>query len=120
MTIWVGLIVAGSAGAACRLLLDNAVPHRVFPRGTLVINVVGSLALGLIIGAALYHAFPNTPKVVLGTGFCGAFTTFSTWTYETIQLLSDGHVREAALNAAGSVVACLAAAGLGLAVMAAI
>jgi CrcB protein len=116
--IWTGLAVAGAVGAPCRYLLDRFVSERIggrFPWGTLVINVSGSLLLGLIVGAALYHALPNTPKVILGTGFCGAYTTFSTWTYETVRLLEDGDATNALRNALYGVIASGAAAGLGLA-----
>jgi fluoride exporter len=117
--IWVGLSVAGAVGAPSRYLLDRFVTDRVGGRflwGTFVINLSGSLLLGLIVGAALYHALPNTPKVILGTGFCGAYTTFSTWTFETVRLLEDGEFGDALRNAAFSVLASGAAAGLGLAV----
>lgn len=120
-TIWVGLFVAGSIGAPCRYLLDGFVQDHTagaFPWGTFVINMTGSLLLGLITGAALYHAFPNTPKVVIGTGFCGAYTTFSTWTFETIRLLEEGSIREALINAALALVIGVGAAGLGLALAA--
>jgi fluoride exporter len=115
--IWVGLFAAGAVGAPCRYLLDGVIQDRTsgaFPWGTFVINMTGSLLLGLITGAALYHAFPTTPKVILGTGFCGAYTTFSTWTFETIRLLEEGARREALLNALLSLVVGAAAAGLGL------
>jgi CrcB protein len=115
---WIGVAVAGAVGAPSRYLLDVAVQRRArgsFPLGTFVINISGSLLLGLISGAALYHAFPSTPKIVLGTGFCGAYTTFSTWTWETVHLLEEGEVKDAVANAVLSVVAGLGAAGLGLA-----
>jgi len=117
-TVWVGLVVAGALGAPCRYLLDGFVQARTegaFPWGTFVINVTGSLALGLITGAALYHAFPSTPKIILGTGFCGAYTTFSTWTFESVRLLEEGALREALINAALSLIVGAGAAGLGLA-----
>ena len=120
-TIWVGLAAAGAIGAPCRYLLDRFVSERVggvFPWGTFVINLSGSLLLGVIAGASLYHALPNTSKVILGTGFCGAYTTFSTWTYETVRLLEDGDVLDAARNAAASLILCGAAAGIGLALAA--
>lgn len=116
--IWVGLLAAGAIGAPCRYLLDGFVQDHTsgaFPWGTFVINMTGSLLLGLISGAALYHAFPNTPKIILGTGFCGAYTTFSTWTFETIRLLEEGAVGEALINAALSLTVGVGAAGLGLA-----
>src|ERR1700676_2149243 len=106
MTVWLGLVVAGAIGAPCRYLLDAVVQDRIagsFPWGTFAVNMTGSLLLGLITGAALYHGFPNTPKVILGTGFCGAYTTFSTWTYETVDLLEDGEVGDALRNASVSV-----------------
>lgn len=118
IAVWVGLVVAGAVGAPCRYLLDGLIQDRTggaFPWGTFVINMSGSLLLGLITGAALYHAFPNTPKIILGTGFCGAYTTFSTWTFETIRLLEEGAVREAVLNAVVSLTVGVGAAGLGLA-----
>lgn len=119
--VWVGLLVAGAIGAPCRYLLDGFVQDHTsgaFPWGTFVINVTGSLLLGLITGAALYRAFPATPKIILGTGFCGAYTTFSTWTFESVRLLEEGAVREALLNAGVSLAVGVVAAGLGLALAA--
>ena len=78
---WIAFVAAGAVGAPVRYLLDGYVGDRtegVFPWGTFLINVSGSLLLGLLTGLALYHAFPDTPRIVLGTGFCGAYTTFST------------------------------------------
>jgi fluoride exporter len=121
-SIAAGLVVAGALGAPLRYLLDGFVQDRTegaFPWGTLVVNVTGSFLLGCITGAALYHAFPNTPKVWLGTGFCGAYTTFSTFTFETIRLLEEGDVTEAFRNTAGSLVAAALAAAAGLALAAA-
>jgi len=89
-TIWIGLVVAGAVGAPCRYVVDELVHLRtggVFPWGTLLINATGSFVLGVLTGLALYHTFPNTSKVILGTGFCGAYTTFGTWTFETVRLL---------------------------------
>ena len=122
-SIAAGLVVAGAIGAPARYLLDGFVQDRtegVFPWGTFIINVTGSFLLGLITGAALYHAFPNTPKVWLGTGFCGAYTTFSTFSFETIRLLEEGDVTEALQNAAASLVVAALAAGAGLAIAAAL
>jgi fluoride exporter len=90
----------------------------VFPWGTFLINVSGSLALGFLTGLALYHGFPDTPKVVLGAGFCGAFTTFSTYTFETVRLVEEGAINEAFRNALGTLVSCAAAAAAGVALAA--
>lgn len=119
---WAGFVVAGAAGAPARYLVDGFVGDRtegVFPWGTLVINATGSLLLGVLSGLSLYHAFPQTPRVVLGTGFCGAYTTFSTFTFETVRLLEEGAVDEAVRNAAATLLVCAAAAtaGLGLAAL---
>lgn len=121
-SILAGLVVAGAAGAPARYLLDGLVQDRHdgrFPWGTLVVNITGSLLLGLLTGAALYHSFPNTPKVWLGTGFCGAYTTFSTFTFETVRLLEEGEAVDALANAAASLLLGSVAAGAGLALAAA-
>jgi CrcB protein len=119
--IWIGVIVAGAIGAPSRYLLDGFVQDRVsgaFPWGTFVINMTGSFVLGFLTGLALYHAFPDTPRIILGTGFCGAYTTFSTWTFETVRLVEEDALREAALNAGLSLVVGMAAAAAGLALAA--
>ncbi len=118
-----GLLVAGAVGAPCRYLLDRTIQERTegaFPWGTFVVNVTGSFLLGLVTGAALYHALATTPKIWLGTGFCGAYTTFSTFTFETIQLLEEGAVAEALINTAASLLAATVSAGIGLALAAAV
>jgi CrcB protein len=115
---WSAFVVAGAGGAVARYRLDQAVAARaqgVFPWGTLTINVTGSLLLGLITGLALHHGLGRSAKVVLGTGFCGAYTTFSTFTFETVRLVEEGAVAEAWRNAAGTLAAGAAAAALGLA-----
>ena len=115
---WAGFVAAGAVGAPARYLLDDAISSRtqgVFPWGTLVINVSGSFLLGLLTGLALFHGFPATPKLILGTGFCGAYTTFSTFTYETVRLAEEGAVNEAVRNALASLVLGAAAAAAGLA-----
>jgi fluoride exporter len=120
-TVWVGLVVAGAVGAVCRYVVDGLIEDHaagVFPWGTFLINMTGSLLLGLITGAVLYHAFPSTPKIILGTGFCGAYTTFSTWTFESVRLLEEGSIRPALANAALSLAVGMGAAGLGLAIAA--
>jgi fluoride exporter len=110
--------VAGAVGAPARYLVDGFVQSRRpsrFPLGTLVINVSGALLLGFITGLVLYHAFPRTPQVLLGTGFCGAYTTFSTFTFETVRLVERQAPRMALTYAVASIVASLLAAAAGLA-----
>jgi CrcB protein len=115
---WVGFVAAGAIGAPLRYLVDSAVQDRSagkFPWGTFVVNVSGSLILGFVTGLAIYHAFPDTPRVILGTGFCGAYTTFSAFSFETVRLLEQGATADALRNALGTLVTCAAAAAAGLA-----
>jgi len=118
---WLVFIAAGALGAPARYLVDGAIGDRtegVFPWGTFVVNATGSFALGLLTGLALYHALPATPKLVLGTGFCGAYTTFSTFSFETVRLIEEGAVNEAVRNSLGTLVVGAAAAAAGLALAA--
>ena len=120
-TDWAGVAVAGAIGAPLRFLVDGWVMgSRVsrFPWGTLVVNVTGSFALGLVTGFALYHGFRGTPRLVLGSGFCGAYTTFSTATVEIVRLAELDGPRSAAGYALTSLVAGAAAAAAGLALAA--
>jgi len=115
-----GIAVAGAFGAPARYLLEGYVQRRArraFPLGTLVVNVSGSLVLGFLTGLALYHAFPATPKTVLGTGFCGAYTTFSTFAYETVHLAEERKFATARAYVVASLFlpALAAAAGMALA-----
>ena len=114
---WVAFVTAGAMGATVRYLADGFVGDRTegaFPWGTFFVNATGSLLLGLLTGLALYGGFRDTPKMVLGTGFCGAYTTFSTFTFETVSLLEEGALSEAFRNAFGTLLTCAAAAAAGL------
>jgi fluoride exporter len=118
---WVAFLAAAVAGAVARYLLDGIVQERTggrYPWGTCVINISGSFVLGLVTGAVLYHGFSTQGRFVLGTGFCGAYTTFSTFTFETLTLAESGRGRAAARNVVLSVAGGLAAAGAGLALAA--
>lgn len=118
---WLLVAAAGSVGAPARYLLDTAVSDRVaavFPYGTLVVNVSGSFALGVLTGLALDHGLGTTAQLVLGTGLLGAYTTFSTFTLETVSLLQSGETQAAVRNAAGSVLVGAGAAAAGWALAA--
>jgi CrcB protein len=108
------LVALGAAiGAPLRYLTDRAVQSRhdsVFPWGTLTVNVAGSLVLGLLAG--LPASAPVTALV--GTGFCGALTTYSTFSYETLRLARTGARFYAAMNVVASIVAGFGAASVGL------
>lgn len=119
MTVWLALAVAagGGLGAVARLILDGVVRSATrvnFPLGTTVINVTGSFLLGLITGLAIAHGLPPAWRSILGTGFLGGYTTFSTASYETIRLAQQRRYRAALFNGAGMMLLALAAAGLGL------
>lgn len=108
-------------GAPTRYVLDQYVSSRtagVFPWGTFVINATGALLLGLIVGLAGDHRLGPSPVAFAGTGFCGAYTTFSTFTYETIRLIEEGRLLSAICNVAGSLMVGLLVAGVGLALAA--
>ncbi len=114
--------VAAGLGAVARYLLDHLVRHRVgrpFPYGTLLINVSGSLLLGLVLGLAAHHGLGSATVAVLGTGFVGGFTTLSTWAYESVALARFGLRRQSVVNVAASFALGLAAAaaGFGLALL---
>ncbi len=114
---WLAVAVGGALGAPTRYLLDGFVQERaggVFPAGTFAVNVAGSFVLGVVAGLALYHGFSGAALVLVATGFCGALTTFSTFTYETVRLVEEGTVDIALRNVGFSVAAGLAAAVCGL------
>src|SRR5215217_258087 len=107
--LWVG---AGSAlGGMSRFGLSHAIQSRLitpFPVATLLINAVGSLILGFVVRVALGSTvLTSEAQLFLTTGFCGGFTTFSTFSYETVRLLEDGDYRRAGLYALASVVLSL-------------
>jgi fluoride exporter len=108
------LIAFGAAvGAPLRYLTDRAVQARhdsVFPWGTLTVNVAGSFVLGLLTGLPANAAV----TALVGTGFCGALTTYSTFGYETLRLARNGDRFPAAANVVVSLLAGLGAAGVGL------
>jgi CrcB protein len=113
--LWVGL--GGFVGANARYLLGGWIAARVgssFPYGTFVINMSGSFALGAIMGTLEGHVLSPAVRLSLAIGFVGGYTTFSTFTYETLRLLEDGSVLLATANVAGSLVVGLVAGILGL------
>jgi CrcB protein len=116
----IAIAAGGALGALLRYWVSNGVYQllgRDFPYGTLAVNVLGSLAMGLLYVLLLERsaAAPEWRALLL-VGVLGAFTTFSTFSLETLNLLQDGALLRASLNITLSVVVCLAAAWLGVAV----
>jgi CrcB protein len=109
---WVGVGVCGAVGAYARFYVGGIVTARRpsdFPFGTVVVNLTGGLALGLLTGLAVH----GDARLVLGTGLLGAYTTFSTWMVEAQRLGEDGDWATMWLYLLGSMLAGLAATGLG-------
>ncbi|MER6251202.1 fluoride efflux transporter CrcB [Streptomyces sp. NPDC001584] len=111
------LVVAGAAvGAPLRYLLDRAVQARhesAFPWGTFVVNAAACLVLGALAGAALAGAASSQLQLLLGAGLCGALSTYSTFSYETLRLAERGRGFLAAANVVMSVLVGLGAVHLG-------
>ncbi|KUM73333.1 fluoride efflux transporter CrcB [Streptomyces curacoi] len=116
---WLLVIAGAVVGAPLRYLTDRAVQSRhdsVFPWGTFAVNVTGCLVLGLLTGAAAAGAAGSHLQLLLGTGLCGALTTYSTFSYETLRLTETGAGLYAVVNIVGSVTAGLGAAFLGVSI----
>jgi CrcB protein len=110
---WLLVAVGAAVGAPARYLADRALQRRhltIYPWGTWVVNVTGSLVLGALVGAS---GGSGPWSALLGTGFCGALTTYSTFGYETLRLLEKHDARDAWLYATASAAAGLAAAAAG-------
>lgn len=100
MTV-LGLAIGGGLGALARYGLTGVIAgssRSPFPAGTLTVNVTGSFLLGWLVSLVLAGRVPESTLVWAGAGFLGAFTTFSTFTYETLQLVEDRAWRYAAWN----------------------
>jgi CrcB protein len=113
---WLLVVVGAMVGAPLRYLTDRAVQARfgpAFPWGTFTVNVAGSLVLGLLTGAAVGGAAGSRLQLLIGTGLCGALTTYSTFSYETLRLAESGAEARAAVNVTASVAAGLGAACAG-------
>lgn len=118
MRMFLFLALAGALGSLSRYGLSGVVQRVAganFPYGTLVINVLGCVAIGFIMLIALNtDVIPSTMRSVVTIGFLGAFTTFSTFSYETVKFLEDGALVSATLNVAGNVVLGLGGTLLGM------
>ena len=137
--IAVAVMLAGALGAVGRFVVDGAITRAtvarskvgngkigrskvghgrspVFPWATVVINVTGSFLLGVIAGLVTYQSVAPEWQVIVGTGFCGGYTTFSTASFESVRLAQQRRPGLFAANAFGSLVASVGACALGLVV----
>ncbi|HET8634358.1 MAG TPA: fluoride efflux transporter CrcB [Gemmatimonadales bacterium] len=116
--IWY-VAAGGALGSVARFLFSGVIQRGApvgFPAGTLIVNITGSLLLGLLMSYLLGGGVGSpSVRALLTTGFCGGYTTFSTFSYETITLLEDGDWRRALLYASLSLVCSLVAVWLGIA-----
>lgn len=113
------LALAGGVGAGLRFMVDGLIRARArtaLPVGTMLINITGSLLLGLLTGLVASHYTDTDVGLILGTGLLGGYTTFSTASFETVRLIQARRTGLAILNAAGTMLACVLAAAAGVAV----
>lgn len=112
-----GIFIAGGIGAVARFVADGlirTVLGRNFPWGTLIINTTGSFILGLLVGLVAHQHASTDARLILGTGFCGGFTTFSTASFETVRLIEEKRFWAALLQGFGNMGLALGFAALGI------
>ena len=119
MSPWLFLAVslAGGLGASLRFVLDGIIRTRFdgpVPKGTILINISGSFLLGLLTGLVASNLLPQTWLPILGAGFLGGYTTFSTTSVETVRLVMAGEWRASVLSGIGTLIGSVGAAGIGL------
>lgn len=118
VAVFVLIALAGGLGAVCRFVLDGVItarkPRTGLPLGTIVVNVTGSFALGLLTGLASSALLSPEWLLVFGTGFLGGYTTFSTASFETVRLVQERRHGAALANGLGVLLLATAAAALGL------
>lgn len=124
--IFLAIAVAGGLGAVARYVFDTIAGHWAakfqlrqgsdleFPFGIAVINLVGSFLLGLLVGLSLAGTVDSQWVLIIGTGFLGGFTTFSTASVDTVRMVFIGHHRRALTNSIGILIGAIVLAGIGL------
>ncbi|MCS7255157.1 MAG: fluoride efflux transporter CrcB [Thermomicrobium sp.] len=107
--------LGGALGATLRYLVTSWVQQRVdfFPWGTLVVNLLGSFLIGVVLELTVRGFLSSQARLFLAVGLLGGFTTFSSFSWETLALLEDGDVLPALLYAGGSLVVGIVLAWLG-------
>lgn len=115
--VFFALTAAGGLGASSRMLIDGLIKSRIstsLPWGTIIINVSGSLVLGLLTGLVGTNLLPEAWHLVLGSGFLGGYTTFSTASFETVRLLQERRWAAGLANGLGTLVVSTATSAFGL------
>ena len=111
MTNLLMIFVGGGLGSICRYGVSKwlTVDEVTFPYGTLVANALSSLVLGFMVGLVLFSkiSLPNEVKMLIMVGFCGGFSTYSTFTNDTFQLIQSGNWSLTLLNIFGNLAVCL-------------
>lgn len=117
MPAWVYVGAGGFLGSVARWVLSGAVMKAtgaLFPLGTLAVNILGCFLIGFLMGLVEFRGiFAPEQRQFLVIGVLGGFTTFSSFSYETLALFRNGEHTLAGLNVLGNVVCCLVAVGLG-------
>ncbi|HIO91223.1 MAG TPA: fluoride efflux transporter CrcB [Leucothrix mucor] len=112
------IMIGGAIGAAMRFIVSNGIYKllgREFPYGTLAVNVIGSFLMGLLTVVLLERGdFDPLIKLAILVGFLGSFTTFSTFSMDTLTLINEGALSRAFLNMISSVIVCVTAVWLGM------
>ncbi|MBD3861053.1 fluoride efflux transporter CrcB [Bacillus sp. 28A-2] len=114
MKAYLAVFIGGLIGTLCRYELSQSVSSQSFPYATLIENVTGSLLLGFATGYFMFRKEKKYLPALIGTGFCGGFTTMSTFSKETVLLLQAGQFTSSMLYILLSVIAGVAAALCGL------
>lgn len=115
---WLAFLCACALGAPSRYLLDSWIQNKTagsYPWGTWVVNVTGCFLLGVLTGSALQHGLGHPTVTIAGAGFLGCYTTFSTFTLQSVLLAERSEIPTAVGYIASSVAAGCVAAGAGLA-----
>ncbi len=107
------IFLGGGLGSVFRSLAGKLFPSSTFPWSTLMVNVLGSLLIGILFALFSRHVIGDNYRLLLAVGFCGGFTTFSTFSNENLHLMRDGQWMSFILYSVGTLFLCLVSVWLG-------